>query len=537
MLIFIAIALYLRTIGFGITTFDDDFFVVRNFDFHQHLTNIAEAFTKPFLGVYYRPVITTSFILDAQFSQTSAWMYHCSNITFHAIASCLVFILLTKFRFDRWSSFLATLLFVLHPLATEAVAWIPGRNDSIETIFVLGSLIAFLSFREEGKLQYFFLHLVLFFLALCSKESALLLPIVTVGTLNLKFRTENSVRPTFVLLGWMVIILVWWLLRTSAIETNRTSETVFALAAFVSNLRVLPEVFGKMIFPFSLSAYARFNNFATVSGIIVLISGIVFLSKVNIKQNAFVWLGIGWVILFILPSLSVSIVDRAYRFDYLESRFYLPLVGLSIFAAEILGRYEFRFKKFFAILSIFIFFSLGFLTSNYISVFENPLTMWEHAAVTSPGAAETHHNLALAYIASGKPSDQVVNAYRRAINLNPAESKYHNELGVFYGRSRSIKLADEEFRSAIKADPVNPDAYFNLGILSYLRDDLAGAEQLWLKASALDSSYPDPQLKLVDLYIRERNFLSAAVYVRRLQQLGIAVRPEILDILRNKMSQ
>ena len=139
--------LYARTVLFKFVYLDDNSLILDNFFFIRRLSNIAAAFrndvfiSSSFADAYYRPLLTTSFILDAQLSGQSPVLYHLSNIIYHIIASMLVYKLFKTLKIKKDTSLILALVFVVHPVLTQAVAWIPGRNDSLLTIFFISSFL------------------------------------------------------------------------------------------------------------------------------------------------------------------------------------------------------------------------------------------------------------------------------------------------------------------------------------------------------------------------------------------------------------
>jgi protein O-mannosyl-transferase len=93
---------------------------------------------------YYRPMMTISLILDAQIGGASPFIYHFTDIVIHLLASCLLFLFFKKLNYRKDLSFFFALIFAIHPVLSQAVGWIPGRNDTLLTVFILLAFIAFI---------------------------------------------------------------------------------------------------------------------------------------------------------------------------------------------------------------------------------------------------------------------------------------------------------------------------------------------------------------------------------------------------------
>jgi 4-amino-4-deoxy-L-arabinose transferase-like glycosyltransferase len=130
-----------------------------------------------------------SFMFDKLISG-NLFAYHLTNLLFH-ISSCIllyVFFIRLKIRSDV--SFILALLFAVHPVLSQAVVWIPGRNDSMLTTFVLASLIYLINYCSTKKWHNLFFHFLFLALAMFTKESGIILPILALGYLFL-FETRT----------------------------------------------------------------------------------------------------------------------------------------------------------------------------------------------------------------------------------------------------------------------------------------------------------------------------------------------------------
>ncbi|MBY0357368.1 MAG: hypothetical protein K2W82_05140 [Candidatus Obscuribacterales bacterium] len=167
----------------------------------------------------YRPLGDVSLALDYLFWRDNAFGYHLTNVLLHAATSVLVFFLCRKLFKDladkNLPSFLAAALFAAYPLHIENVVWIVGRLDILCTFFLLASFLAFICFLESSKTIYLFSGLLGFWLALLSKEMALILPFLLVAYLLL-IAGKFQLKP---LLPFMAVALIYMFLRWSVLGT------------------------------------------------------------------------------------------------------------------------------------------------------------------------------------------------------------------------------------------------------------------------------------------------------------------------------
>lgn len=524
-LIILGVLVFGRTIWFGYTYFDDDIFILKHYSSISSISQCVTAFQIPYFGPYYRPILAVSFILDAQISGTSPWMYHCSNVLYHLIASCLTFSLLSRLQLSRATAFLGSVLFTINPIVTQCVAWIPGRNDSLLTIFVLLSCIALIRFLSTQRWYLFFIHLMLFFLCLLTKESALVFPFLCLYVLWFLQRVPVvSKKSAALAAGWSCMIVVWFFMRKIALEGVRQQYTASTL---VSNLRVIIEVLGKMVLPFRLSPFPTFDPFSLILGIVVAAVIAAVLVVYRPVRNRLSLFALLWFLLFILPSLVIH-VDVEHRYHYLESRAYASVIGLSMFVAALfqtrlqgIGKWGGRFFVLAALM-------YGLIAMNYTTNFEDPVSYWTDAVQMSPSSADAYFNLGLVYMEVRKNPERAVEGYKQAIALDPMRSEYHNNLGIVYGQQGALKQAEVEFEKASELKPADPFPQSNLGYLCFLRNDFPAAEKHLEKALVLDSNFTDAQRMLVDLYSREKKYDQMRYYADRLQRIGIRLDSTIV---------
>ena len=532
-LVLIGGAIFARTIWFDYTYFDDDVLILKHHASGGTLSQFVQAFSQPYLFLYYRPVVTISLALDSSISNISPGMYHLSNVAFHLLACCLAFHFLVTLHLPKATAFLAGVVCAVHPLATQAIAWIPGRNDTLLAIFVLLALTFMVDSLTAGNWRAYGLHLLSFLLALLTKETALIFPLLCLSLLALFFRVPLFSRPTArYAVGWAAVVIAWSLMRKFAAVALDTGGGPNPFDTFLSNMPVLVELLGKLVVPVRLSAYPTFSTGSFIVGAaaaVLLLGLVVFVDR---KQKRLIAVALLWIVLFILPGLFVSI-DAAHRFTYLESRGYLSVIGFGLLLAAGLENRNNQagVRRWMIVAALAAVYAVASLM--YSTVYGNAIRHWKHAVEMSPAAADAHYNLGVVCLQAGNDTALAISSYQKAISLNPGNSEYHNNLGNVYGVRGRIDLAEAEFSKAIELDPADPYPYHNLGFLYYLRNNFKDAESRWKQAIALDPHYPDPQLHLVELYYREQNYDKALYYVNTLQQMGVAVKPDLLQKLRS----
>lgn len=329
--------LYGQSLFFSFSYFDDQSLILDNAPILSNLENIGEVFTSDAFfssaKFYYRPILNLSFMLDMQVGGTLPFIYHLVNILIHILVAFLVFRLFIKLNYKRELAFLFATIFLVHPVLTQAVAWIPGRNDTLLALFVLAAFNSFLSFKENPQPRYYIAYLAFLLLALFTKETAAMLPLVIIFYLLViaKRKILNSDK-WLLIIGSLAMGIIWYLFRRFALGSDPVTFKIL----IESTLRNFPAVLlsiGKVFLPFNLTVLPILADTKYIYGLIslpILIIAILLSPKKNWR---YLGLGLIWFSLFLFPSLiRLNLIDTP---DFLEHRLYLPIIGLFIMIAEI----------------------------------------------------------------------------------------------------------------------------------------------------------------------------------------------------------
>ena len=125
----VTVLLYARCLSFDYIYCDDNLFILDNETYNRTIGNIVGSFTSTLTQTssYYRPVFSSSFIVEEQIGGTSPRLHHLTNLLFHLLGTSLLFATLLKLGYPKGLSLGATLVFAVHPLMVPATAWISGR--------------------------------------------------------------------------------------------------------------------------------------------------------------------------------------------------------------------------------------------------------------------------------------------------------------------------------------------------------------------------------------------------------------------------
>ena len=463
---------YIPVFTNGFTNWDDNIFVTSNELIRSFLWfNIKTWFAQPFVGQF-QPLVLLSFALDYSIDGYNPVVFHISNLLLHLVNTFLVFKFIDLLFKNTFVALLTSLLFGIHTLNVESVAWITERKNVLFTLFYLWSMICYIKYLEKSKFKYFLYTLMLFVFALASKSAAVTLPVVLVLIDYLYQRDQFKKlvileKAPFFVLSLFVGISTIVAHQYYGALTNATGYS-FLMRVLISAQAMLFYL-EKLILPINLSTYYPLSaDFRTrfpelIIGFIIIygliIGAIVFAIK---KRNKFILFGLGFfvisLILFIIPAgVPVLTTDR-YA--------YVPFIGLFLvisYALYILIETS-SGLKILGISIIVVFIStLGFLTFNQSKIWHDSITLWNNV-INKTG--ETSFPLMKRGIAYRHLNDfdKALNDFDKSIEMNNQYPVVYENRGYIYLLQEDYKKAILDFNKALKIDSKSAYSLRNLGL-------------------------------------------------------------------------
>jgi tetratricopeptide (TPR) repeat protein len=499
--------LYARAATFDFVHADDADLIAGNQAFLSDPGNLPRAFTRSYFEVegesnaqktYYRPVAIASFMLDAATSGASPRAYHATNAVLHAAAVCLLMMLATTWGAPTWAALAAALVFAVHPLNVQAVAWIAGRNDLLMAVFGLVSLIGWIAMAEAIALPAWStssrsatasavaIHIVAFGLALFSKETGLFFPLIALLH-QLAVRRERIARVQWIALGGdAAVVIAWGLLRSRALAGMPSELSTNTLAVVVSNAPQVLMLLRKMVMPVRLNVAPGVDGSEILAGAVVLI--LVAIAAWKYLLGRLRLLASVWVLLFVIPTLAVPGLP-AY-----EHRAYVPMLGILAVSATGLAGHKGPPYAVVGYLGAVILVFAAF-TYQRQDAFRDPFAYWTDATRDTRFGPIAHVNLGQLHEAAGRPRE-ARREYLRALERDANTPKAHNNLGVVLMTLNEPDLALAHFREETERHAWNADAWFNLGLWMETRGQPAAAQQYYERAIEANPSYAPAYEKL-----------------------------------------
>ncbi len=464
-----------------------------------------------------RFVGTLTFALNYHFGGLDVFGYHLVNIVIHIVNGILVFWLVAlTLKSPKMSGqpggpesagFLplaAALLFVVHPVQTQAVTYIVQRYTSLAALFYLLSVVLYAKWRLETagsggryRVIFYLFSILSAVLAMRTKEISFTLPFVIL--LYEFFFFGSRWRRAYFLIPYLLTLSVIPLVfinldtdkpigdlagevREAALETESISRGDYLLTQFrviVTYLRLLALPVRQNLdydYPVYRSFFAPevFLSFLFLLAIVCL--GVYFYIRSRKGGSGYLLLssfGIFWF--FITLSVESSIIP--IRDVIFEHRLYLPFAGAAVvFCSAMMygtdccirwSRGRTSSGAVVVIVMAAILIPLSFAAYQRNRVWKDSITLWKDVVAKSPLKARPHRNLAFASYNQGLP-DEAIKEYRIAIGIKPGIASIHNNLGLVYYNQGMIEEAVSEYEAALRLKPDLEMVHVNLG-LAYAR--------------------------------------------------------------------
>ena len=515
-------ALYGRTVAFGYTRTDDTVQLLDNASFVASLRNLPEAFARPFFAAngaasYYRPVVTLSYMLDAQWSGVDPSGYRLTNVLLHFVAAALFFAVSIRLGFQRDHACVAAAILAVHPALTEAVAWIPGRGDTLLAIWFLSALLCLMRWLKDGRPLWLVMHGWFVLVALFTKEAAIALPAVFIAFVLLVARRPSVLRGPRLWVVWGGAVGIWFVSWRAVIGGSEANSPVKHLAEMAGHLTVPLMFLGKAMWPTHPAVLAIEQDTSWLPGAVAaLLLAVVFWWLRDGDRRLFAW-GVSSFLLLLAPSLAVS------DFLILEIRSYAPLVGLLVavlaVARQLCARWP-SAKTTIVVRAVGVVAvtALAIRSTTYAASFRDVEAFTAQAVATSPHSTLAHCNRGIA-LQLAKRLDEAEAEYQHALALDRTIAVAHNNLGLIELNRARFDSAEGLFREELALNPSYDKAYVNLALALKASGRIDEAVASLQQAVELNPSNADALEGLASYYAFRGDSAAAEQYRGRLRSV------------------
>jgi len=453
-----------------------------------------------------------SFALNYHFNQLNLFGYHLVNLAIHIFNGFLVYLfVLLLFRTPKmvssdlkiqtpWIAFATALLFISHPIQTQAVTYIVQRFASLAALFYLFAIVCYLKWRlSESKIRFFWYGLALLstILAMKTKEISFTLPAMLLIIEKLFFQMRER-RQWVTLVPFLVTLLI---IPFSRIDVVGGAESGFAQETteigrseyLFTQFRVIITYVRLLLFPMNQNLDYDYPIYHSLFDPSVSMS-VLFLSALFALAIYFVFISssvssqlMGFGILWFFLTLSVESSIIPITDVIFEHRLYLPSIGFLMTFALFLSK-TWRWRNWYipVLSSMILIFSIATYRRNSIWIEE--VSLWQDVILKSPMKARGHNNLGDVLSRQNKTAEAIAH-YSEALRIDPNYINAHINIGVDLEREGKLQEAEAHYREGLRIDPQFRKLYFNLGLVLMKQEKLDQATEFLQKALQLDPEF------------------------------------------------
>ena len=525
----VSIALYLPTLGFDFVNYDDPHLTYEN--------PLIKTFSLQIFTSYdpelYIPLTLLSYQVEHAFFGFNPMVFHLTNLLLHTANAVMVYLVLSKLLGGRTRYLLplfGALLFAVHPLNTEAVAWVSARKDLLSGFFFLLSLLLYMHHR---RLLYW--SIAAFALALLAKVTAITL----IGVLLLvDWKEEKRFTMRSITSKWPYIVLgiifavIAYMGKTS--NLNALSVIEFALLACKS----ISFYVQKFFVPTGLHALYLWTGFIkllspsiALTVLVCIVMGLLLWMSYKRKSNVF--FGLAFFSITLAPSLLTF--SKAGHIYFASDRYaYIPLIGfiyVLLYALSSLVRSR-RAGIVISVLAVCILVTFGMIARKQSLSWSDSPTLYQYNLKLDPESYVALNNLGVLMIKNGQYDDALWHLERavsikadysssmlnmgvahyylgnleeaeevtaRVTELRPEMLKGWFSLGWLYEQQGKYEEALTVFATALEIDDTDPQVHWHIGHVYGKQGKYAEGLKAYRKAMALDPAYKDTSAKVEEL--------------------------------------
>jgi len=538
----ITFAAFLPSLGNGFVAWDDD----KNFLNNPHYRGLGAEqlhwmWTTFHLG-HYVPLTWMTLGLDFTLWGMNPHGYHLTSLVIHAANAVLLYFVARRLlplavppaddASRTIAAALTALLFSVHPLRVESVAWVTERRDVLSGFFYLASLLCYLRAVAEPATvrRWYVASIVLFACALLSKATALTLP-ATLLLLDIYPLRRFSRRVWVELAPFCVLAAATAVLSIVALHppaqlslTQKLAVSAYGLVFYVRK-HVLPTGLSPL---YELPQHVQPLGARYLASYLLIIVAAGALWWLRKRSPAVVSACIAFVIA-IAPMLGVvqnGPQIAADRYTYFAAP-WLALLAGGVFAWLASRRSPSRAKRVEGLLfptSTLLVALLATLTWRQTLVWRETSSLWTRALALDDSSSIAHVGLATLLLQQNRVADAAAHA-ESAVAVAPSYAEAHNDLGVVYARSGNADGAMKEYETALRLQPRYDEPHSNLGMLLASRGDLAGAVAQYRSALALNPDAANAHVNWGNALVRAGHPADAIPHYEQ----ALVIRPDNAD--------
>jgi len=531
----------------------DDYLLVVNHPIFPKITDAPwSVFSPDVLG--YRPLRTLSYVFDYWLGGMQPWFFHFSNVFYHWITACLVFLVTLRLARDVrgneneedptvkerrcWMvAILVAFFWALHPVLTDAVSYISGRRDILGGLCFFLAFWAYLRFRAtqmdaSWRIGWLFLSCVVYSLGILSKESVITLPALCWLYDVQREGVRQSIYRRWALYSLVLLLgfAVLWHFAGGIILKMIVQQSWHggsAVSNFATVARIWTHYLSLMIYPKTLNADYSFDAFPvsqsffepSVLAAFGILSIVAVLAWTLSRWRPLIGYGVLWMAITILPVSHLIPIKEIAAEHYL----YVPLYGFALVCGVLLDA-AFGFRRDVGrVRSLFVYgcIPLLLLTAGLRIIernrdWSNEETLWTATVRMAPRCVRAHYNLAGVYL-NGRRIEDARREFTVVLSLVPKHVNALVGLGEIAFQQRQYGQALGFAQQAVAIAPQKFRVQYLLGWIYLAMKKLDESEAYFQKARKLRRTYADLYTGL-EMIAKERGDTKAAAQWAKMRQ-------------------
>ena len=526
----ITVIAYYPSVNNGFLNWDDIIYVMNNNMIKSFSgENVVKMFSSFYMGNYH-PLIILSFAVDYSFFQLNATGYHVHNLILHVINTFLVYafcyFLLNK---KITISLIVSLLFAIHPMHVESVAWISERKDLLYTMYFMLSLISYLFYYEKKAGKFLIFSIILFVFSLLSKAQAVTLPLVLIlidylSSRKIDKKTILEKIPFFSLSIVFGIVAILAQQADSSINPNHISvfNSLFyaQYSIWVYLFKLFFPIYQTCLYEYPVDLWGTPPLYIYLSPLIIFLIGfVIFKTWKDWKIGTF---GVLFFLFTIFPVLQFLPVGQAI---VAERYTYIPYIGLFIVLGYLFLTVQNKAAKattraFYTYTGYLFIAILTLISFNRTKVWYDSVSLWTDVLEKNPKSITAYVNRGYMYN-QYKEYEKAIQDCNNGLKLDSNYFKFYVNRGVSYRNTGQYEIALADFSKAILKNPKSYDTYLDRGILytdQFMKYDLGIADfkiYLSFRPEDVNGSY-----NMAVAYYKKENFDSAVAYCNKAIQIS-----------------
>jgi tetratricopeptide (TPR) repeat protein len=473
-------------------------------------TQLKWMWTTTLMG-HYIPISWMTLGADYVLWGMNARGYHLTNLVLHCAATIALYFVIVRLLESHQptsprlpiAAAAGALLFGVHPLRVESVAWITERRDALSLLLMLVSILLYLEHRRSGRSAHYAGALATFVFALLAKASVVTLPAVLLVLEVYPLRALRGIsdpesrRVWRRLAPFFALSALAGVLSLLVLHPPRQLGLVGKVAVSAFSLRFYVE---KTLLPLSLSPLYPLPKQIDPAAPKFLVSYLSVIALIG-----FTWLArrrwpavsasLAAAALLVLPLLGVVQNGPQLAADRYT---YHAAIALSILPALALLRYDARWLQVLTGVAIVI---LAMATARQSGYWKNSEALWTRVVSVDSTSDVAQVAMGDVRVAQGR-LEEALQFYARAVRLDPDYPEGHNNLGSLLARTGRLEDAIEHYQTALRLKPAYPEAELNWGVALARLDRTEEALTHYARALTLDSSVKDAHLQVGNALLR-----------------------------------